>query len=819
MHCNCGTDLATCADMIKNYLLITFRNFLRNRNYTLINILGLSIGLTACIVIFLLIRFDTEFDQFHNQYSRIYRVVRTTSSASGIEHSSVTPYPFAGAFRQDFTDVPLVTQLHYHDQAFATIGTDKKRIDRIVFADSVFFKVFDFGVKSGNPAEELGQPNKAFLTESLAAKLNLGVGGRMKLDNVLDLEVVGILEDVPPSSHIQYTMIVSMPSFTKKFFSWGTTHWGLNSAGFSYLVLPENMTPDKIVSRFPGFIKKYYDKDDAENNAYLLQPLREIHFDTEYSGTPGHIANIDTSNLQVLGLVGFFILAIASINFVNLATALAIKKSKEIGVRKTLGARRSQLTIYFLLETLILTVIAVIISLGLVEWLLPWLRNFTEKEIYLRLFTDPVLSGFLLGLIAVTTLLSGLYPGLILAGFDPIAVLKNRITGQGTSGSFVRRALVITQFVIAQVLIIGMLVVSNQMDYFNSKPLGFSHEAIVTVPLPKNDKAILENLRTRLESNPKIKNVTFALGAPTSDANMSTGYFLPERGESEHHPVQIKCVDRHYKDLYGFQMIAGRWFTESDEMKARDTTLNSESRYALIVNEAAVEKLGFTAEEALDKRVHVGVNDITAPIVGVTNNFHTSSLRYEIEPVIMLVIPDLYFGAGMSIASDDIPATIAHIRKTWEGLYPDYFFDYNFLDEHLAGLYRNEKRQLVLFRIFSGVSIFIGCLGLLGLVSFMANQKLKEIGVRKVFGASIPTIVKIFSKEFVLLVVVAFVIAAPLSRLVMQYWLENFEYHVNIHWSVYAVGLFTTLFIALATIAYRATRAAMANPIESLRAD
>jgi putative ABC transport system permease protein len=805
--------------MIKNYLLITFRNFLRNRNYTLINILGLSIGLTACIVIFILIRFDTEFDKLHHQYDRIYRVVRTTTSASGIELSSVTPYPFAAAFLQDFTDVPRLTQIHYHEQAFATLGAEKKKIERIVFADSLFFKVFDFGVKSGNPTIELGQPNKAFLTASLAAKLNVGVGDRMKLDNVLDLEIVGLLEDVPASSHIQYTMVVSMPSFTKKFFSWGTTHWGLNSAGFSYLVLPENMTPDKIANRFPDFVKKYYDKEDAENNAYLLQPLSEIHFDTEYTGTPGHIPNIDTTNLQVLGIVGFFILAIASINFVNLATALAIKKSKEIGVRKTLGAKRSQLTMYFLFETLVLTIIAVVISLGLVEWLLPWLRNFTGKELHLQLFTDPALSGFLLVLIVITTLLSGFYPGLILSGFDPIAVLKNRISGQGTSGAIVRRALVIVQFVIAQILIIGMLVVSDQMKYFSSKPLGFSHEAIVMVSLPKNDQVILENFRTRLETNSKIKKVSFAIGAPTSDSNMSTGYFLEEQGPSEHHPVQIKTVDRHYKDLYGFEIIEGRWFTESDEKKANDTTLKSGVRYGLIVNEAALRKLGLSAQEALDRRVHVGINDITAPIVGVTNDFHTSSLRDKIEPVIMLIHPGLYFEAGIAISTEDMPETLDYIQKTWSQLYPDYYFEYDFLDDHLAGLYGNEKRQLVLFRIFSGVSIFIGCLGLLGLVSFMANQKLKEIGVRKVFGASIPTIIRLFSKEFVLLVALAFLFAAPLARFLMQYWLENFEFHVDIHWSVYAVGLLTTLFIALATIAYRATRAAMANPIDSLRAE
>ncbi len=805
--------------MIKNYLLITFRNFVRNRNYTLINILGLSIGLTACIVIFLLIRFELQFDKFHQKYDRIYRVVRTTSSASGLEPSSVTPYPFARAFRQDFSDVPLVTQFHYHEEAFATIGTEKKKIEQILFADSLFFNVFDFGVVSGNPTVELAHPNKAFLTESLAAKLNLGVGGRMKLDNVLDLEVVGILKDVPPSSHIEYSMIVSMPSFTNKFFTWGTTHWGLNSAGFSYLVLPENMNTESIVNRFPAFVKKYYRRDDSEKNTYLLQPLSEIHFDTEFDGTPGHAFSIDTTNLFVLGIVGFFILAIASINFVNLATALAIKKSKEIGVRKTLGAKRSQLTLYFLFETLMLTVVSVIISLGLVEWLLPWLRDFTNREIYLNLFSDLALPGFLLLLILITTLLSGFYPGMVLAGFEPIAVLKNKITGQGTSGAFVRRALVVVQFVIAQVLIIGMLVVSSQMSFFQSKPLGFSSEAIVNIPLPTNEKPILDNLRTRLEANEKIKNVSFAIGAPTSESNMGTGYYLEEKGETEHHPVQIKTVDRHYKDFFGLELVAGKWFTESDELKALDTTLQDDIRYSLIINEAAATKVGLSAEEALGKRIHVGINDITAPVIGVLKDFHVGSLHQKIEPVIMLINSELYFDASIHISTQDIPATLEFIDDTWSQLYPDYYFEYDFLDQHLARLYSDEKRELVLFRIFAGVSIFIGCLGLLGLVSFMANQKLKEVGVRKVFGASVPSIVRIFSKEFVILVGVAFLFAAPLARVVMQRWLENFEYHVEIHWSVYVIGLFATLFISLATVSYRATRAALSNPIDALRAE
>jgi putative ABC transport system permease protein len=807
-------------DMIRNYIVITFRNFLRNKNYALINILGLSIGITSCIILFLLISYDLDFDKFHSKNERIYRVVREVTSASGINHESITPYPFGDAFRQDFSDIPLLTQFHYQSEGVLTVGTDKQKIEKIIFADTLFFKIFDFGVVSGNPAEDLSEPNKAFVTESLAARLNIGEGDKIKLDNKLELEIVGLLKDVPAASHIQYTMIISLSSFTKDFFGWPVDKWGLNSAGFSYLVLPENMSTDDITKRFKPFVQKYYEKDEAERNTYLLQPLSEIHFDTRYAGTPSPVPNIDASTLWILAVLGFFILIIACINFVNLATALAVKKSKEIGIRKTLGAKRIQLTAYFLSETLILTLIAVIISLAAVQWILPWLRNFIEKEIYLDLVANPSLVIFLVILIVLATLFSGFYPAVILSGFDPVAVLKNKINAKGSSGAMVRRVLVIFQFVVAQMMIIGTLVVADQMQFFRSKPLGFTSEAVLNVGLPKNDKALLDNFRSRLEANPGINNVSFAVGAPTSDSNIGTGFFLAEKGPEENYLVSIKTVDVYYKDTYGIKLKAGRWFNESEAKIAADTAVKNDERFTLVINEAAARTLGFaSAEEALDKRIHVGIDDFTAPVIGVTEDFHTSSLHDKISPVVMIIYPDLYYDAGIAIKTENMQENINFIKKTWSELFPEYYFDYEFLDEHLESMYRSEQRQLVLFRIFSGISIFIGCLGLLGLVSFMANQKLKEIGVRKVFGASVPGILTIFSKEFITLVLIAFLLATPLSWYLMNQWLQNFEYHVKIHWSVFAVGLLVTSFIALGTVAYRSVRASLANPIESLRSE
>lgn len=806
--------------MIRNYLLLAFRNFARNKNYTLLNILGLSVGITSCIILFLLILHESSFDKFHHQYNSIYRVVRESRSASGIVHEAVTPYPFGAAFRHDFADIPLVTQFHYQDEGYIAIRDEKHQVKETLFADSLFFDVFDFEVLSGNPRKDLAELNKAFLTTSLAAKLNVDVGDKFKLNNKIDLEVVGLLKDPPPNSHIHYTMIVSLPSFTKEFFGWPVDRWGLNSAGFSYIVLPEKVSIDQVNFRFKDFVKKYYNKEEAEHNTYLLQPLSEVHFDTRYTANPGPSANVEITDLIIQGVLASFILMIACINFINLATALAIKKSKEIGIRKTLGAKRGQLTMYFLSETFVLIVFTVIISLGLVEWILPWLRGFLEKDIQFNFFSNPSLLMFLVALIIVATLLSGFYPAIVLSGFDPVAVLKNRITAKGSSGAFVRRMLVIFQFVIAQMMIVGMLIVTDQMSFFHSAPLGFDTEAIVNVPLPNNSPEVLSNFRTRLESNPAIKHVSFAVGAPTSDANIGTGFYLVEKGADENFGVSIKTVDLHYKDTYGIKLIAGRWFNESEEKAAKDTTLKDDVRYAVVINEAAAKTLGFfSVEDAIDKRVRIGLNDISAPIVGVAEDFHITSLHNKIDPVVMIIYPGLYYDAGITIEATKISETMDYVQKTWTQLFPDDYFDYEFLDNHLEALYRAEQRQLILFRIFSGISIFIGCLGLLGLVSFMANQKLKEIGVRKVFGASVPSILLMFSAEFVRLVFIAFVIAAPLSYFLMDKWLQNFEYHIAIHWSVFLAGLMVTTLIALLTVGYRSVRAGMANPIESLRAE
>jgi putative ABC transport system permease protein len=808
--------------MIKNYLLITLRNFARNRTYTLINMLGLSIGISSCLIIFLIISNDLSFDKFHSRYDRIYRVVLESKTASGTDYGSTTPYPFAKAFRNDFPNVPLMVQLHMQEDVLMKVGVEKRRIHNVLFADSLFFEVFDFKILSGNPKVDLAEPGKVFLTKTLAD--NLSSDGKIvttiKLDNKLELEVAGIVADPPPNSHISFSMLVSMPSLFKDFLGFPIESWGMTIAGYNYVVLPDDLAPEKLEEDLTKFVIKYYSPEDAARKKFMLQPLREIHFDQQYTENPGTPSNANMNNLVVMAILGVFILSIACVNFINLATALAIKKSKEIGIRKTLGARRSQLTIYFLAETFLLTVFSVVISLCAVEWLLRWLNNFLQLSLELNLTTDPLLLSFIVLLVFFTTALAGFYPAIVLSGFNPLAVLKNKISAQGSSGSGVRKVLVVFQFIVAQILIMGTLIMAAQMDYFRHKPLGFDTDAVINVPLPENAKEKLHSLKTRLESNTAIKNVSLSLGAPTSGTNFSTGHFLSDKGPTERHTVQIKPVDLSYLETYGLTMVAGRWFTEAEERAILEAEDPWKANFNYIINEAGARRLGFAnPADIVGQKITTGINDINAEIIGVVGDFHTSSLHQAIEPVIMIVLPQFYYDAGIKVNAKDLSSTVAFIELTWLEVYPDYNFEYEFLDDHLAKLYERDDRTFTLFKVFAGISIFIGCLGLYGLISFMASQKLKEVGIRKVMGASVASIMILFSKEFVKLIIIAFFIAAPLAYYFMNQWLEGFAYRISIPWYVYVIGAFSTLVIALLTVSYRSAEAARSNPADTLRTE
>ncbi len=806
--------------MIKNFFVITYRHLARSANYTLINALGLSIGIAACIIIFLVVSFEWNYDRFHSKYETIYRLTSETSNASGVDYSATTPYPLPRAFHTDFPDLPLQTHVHFQNEAQFGWGAEKQKIENILFADSLFFKVFDFAVVSGNPSAELAQPGKIFLTESLAKKLGEPLPQTILLNNKVEVAVAGVLADPRANSHLVFSAIVSYPSLSRDITGLPMDSWGLRMAGHSYVVIPESFDQVTLAERLAVFVDKYQPKEENKEVKYLFQPLSDIHFSETYPTTINDSPTTDYKSLLMLMVLGVFILTVACINFINLSTALAVKKSKEIGVRKTLGASRPQLTTQYLTESFLITLLSTVMALGIVEVAITPINHFLDTRISFQLLGDLPLSAFILMLIGITTLLAGLYPALVLSRFNPAAVLKDKIQASGSSGSYARKYLVVFQFVVAQLLIIGTLVVASQMEYFRSKPLGFIKDAIINVPLPERKPELRTAFLAELSAIPGIEKVSYGSGAPTSDIGISTGFYLTEKGVNENYDTYIKCVDHHYQETYGLELVAGRWFMRGEEAYAYDSIPEEEQQHNYIVNEALVRKLGFaTNEEIIGVHITTGMSDINAPVIGVVKDFHISSLHDQVEPVVLLHYPYFYVEAGIRFNNMTTRETLAAVESAYAKVFPDYLFEYTFLDDHIGSLYSREEKTFGLIRMFTALAIAISCLGLLGLVSFITQQKLKEVGIRKVFGASVYQIVALFSRSFIKLVMAASVLAVPVGWYVMNNWLNGFAYRTPLPISVFVIAVVATLVIALATVSFQSIRAATSNPVHSLRSE
>lgn len=802
--------------MLRNYFTIAFRSLLRNKSYTLINILGLALGITTCIVIFLIIRHELSYDKAFTKAERIYRIVRHSTDASGLTKSSITPYPLGPTLKSEFPDI-LSTQFHFGFESLMTIDEDKKRVQNVVFADTSFFDVFGFEVVSGNPKKDLAQPGKIYLTEEFAKTLPKKDAKHLKLDNLLEFEIAGIVKQPKTPSHIAVNMVASRatltPALAQKFLGFPFDQWGLNSAGFTYVVLPPNVTKENLESRFVPFIKKYYDAEDAARQSYHLQPLSDIHFNTDFDENPGSTSTSST-NLIVLAFIGVFILVIACVNFINLATALSVHRSREVGIRKTLGAKQGQLAFQYLGEAILLAACAGVLSLVASQITMPLIASFLEKNITLNVLSDGYLQLFVVGSIFFTALFSGAYPALVLSRLNPVRALKNKINQQSHGSVPMRKLLVVVQFAIAQVLIICTLVVASQLDYFKNKSLGFNKDAVINVNLPDREESKREAIRNKLMADSDIKDISFSLGAPTSSFNFGTGMFLTAKGNANRYGVNIKPVDTHYKEVYALELVEGRWFTESDE-KIANAKENPEWVYVL--NETAVKTLGFASpKEIIGQSVTIGFNDKAGPVIGVVGDFNVASLHTEMRPVVMLPF-QMAYDAGIKIATTNTTSVIKKIEEAYNSQYPEYLFEYTFLHDFLDRLYRDDYKMFTMFEIFAGIAIFIGCLGLYGLASFMAEQKTKEIAIRKGLGASVGHIITLFSKEFLILIAIAFAVAVPTAWYFMNQWLQGFAFRIEISWVVFVLGVSATLLIAFATVGYRSLQAASANPVDALK--
>jgi predicted permease len=805
--------------MLPNYFTTALRTLIRNRTYTVLNVTGLAVSITACMVIFLLVQYKLDFDAFHTKKDRIYRVVTDTHRPTEVSHTAGVPFPLPPALRTDFPQLEAVAAIFHIRNGQFTINREGSRKDHfreekgIFFVEPDFFEVFDFAWLSGNPEQSLGNPGSLVLTEETATRYfgnwqrALGQTVRLDWDTTAVLKVTGILQNPPATTDFRFRALVSYHDVVSYLKLFGTHEdWGsISSNHQAYVVLPGNMSKTAFDRLLPAFGKKYKQPDD-QIARHQLQPLRDLAFDDRYSNFNGR--TISRNGLTVMGLVGVFLLLAACINFINLATAQAVKRSREVGVRKALGGSRSQLVGQFLGEAALLTLFALVVSVGLTALVLPALNSFMDIHLRFQPLTDPRLPAFMLTLLVTVSLLAGLYPALVLSGFRPVAALKGKITTATAGGLSLRRSLVVVQFVISQFFIIGTLVAVSQMRYFQSASLGFNKEAIVTVPLSEPNVAKHGPLRNGLMAIPGVESVSLSYATPASTSSWSTSFRFA--GEAEEAPFNLlaKPADTAFFRTYGLKLVAGRLFAPGDTIRE------------MVVNETFVKKSGFrNPEEAIGKRILLGGRGDPKLVVGVVRDFHQHSLKEEIEASFIATYHFTYNVAGIKINSQNVPQTVAGIERVWKGVYPDFVYEYKFLDQTIADFYKGERQFTRLFQFFAGLAIFIGCLGLYGLVSFMAERRTKEIGIRKVLGASAGSILFLFSKEFVGLVFAAFVVSAPLAGFAMQKWLENYQYRIPLSAGVFVLAAAISLLIALVTVGYRSLKAAMANPTDALRSE
>ena len=795
---------------------------MRNKSYAAINIIGLSVGIAACTLIFLIIQFETSFDTFHTKKDKIYRVITAFHNPDGINLSSGVPLPISEGLRLDFPQLKQVAQVMQNDGSHYSIGNAGKgeqvkkfKEDWAYYVEPQFFQIFDYAWLAGDKKTALSEPYTVVLSRDEANKFfgnwHDAIGKVIKYENKTDLKVTGIIENTPPNTDIPMKLIISFATMRAKGSDYyGNLHDWVSTFGDNscFVILPDNMNQAQFEQNLKAFVKKHKPADYVKDG-FQLQPLKEMHYNADVNVYGGH--PFSKQLLNVISLIGLFLLLIACVNFINLATAQAVNRSKEVGIRKVLGSNRKQLVMQFISETLIITLFAVVLAIGIAEAGRPMLNHLLEIELSSNFFIDPVFLTFLITTIVCVTLLSGFYPALVLSGFNPIEALKNRIKASKASGISLRRTLVVIQFMIAQFLVIGTLVIIYQMDYFRNKSLGFEKEAILTVPFPGDsiNRSKINTLRDQLLQQPGIKDVSFSFASPSDNNGWNSDFKFNNAAKQTDFSANLKWADAEYFKLYNIQFVAGQPYEKSD-------TIN-----AYVVNETLIHKLGIRdPKNAIGKYIKLWDDKKKyAPIVGVVKDFNIGSLKNAIPPVLMSSWKGVYQKLNIKIAPKNVNQTLASIERLWNSTYPDGIYEYQFLDEKIANFYKSEAELLQLYKIFAGIAIFISCLGLYGLVSFMAVQRTKEVGIRKTLGASVGHIVYLFSKEFTVLILVAFVISAPVGYYFMHKWLQDFTYRIPISPDIFILAIVASVAIAWVTVGYKAVKAALANPVKSLRSE
>jgi ABC-type antimicrobial peptide transport system permease subunit len=797
--------------MLRNYVKIAFRNLVRNKVYGAINTVGLALSMACSILLFTLITHHLSFDNFHAQSDRIYRIV-TEMHRDNIGYNSSVPAPLGKAFRNDYTFAEKVARIATFTNEQITIkhadrASKLREEEGIAFTEPEFFDIFSYPLIQGDKKTVLAAPNTAIVTEKTAKKYfgNANpIGKEFWVGNKIPFTITGLLKDLPENTdrrtgiYVSYSTLKQYNEWLASDDSWG----GIQDAMQCFVRLRPNVSVSQVEKVFPAYVKKY--RPTSKNvHHYKLQPLADVHFNAQYDGV------MEKRNLWILSVIGLFLMATACVNFINLATAQALKRSKEVGVRKVLGGVKRQLFWQFMAETALITLLAAGVALVLSYALLPVVNEFFVTQMSIRLLSDASLPLFVGGLVITVTFFAGSYPGLVLAGFQPVVALKGKIANHHIGGFNTRRTLIVVQFAISQLLIIGMVVMIRQMQYAKQADLGFDKEAILMVPIGTDSTGTKMNtLKNQIASISGVEKISLCYAAPASEQAWNNSVRFGNQAEEVNFRTSIKAADEAYVPTFGLELAAGRNLFRSDTVRE------------FLVNEAFIRKLNFQKpEDALGHRILANGGQMAGPIVGVVKDFHDRSFREEISAVAITTNKSDYSEYAIKLNMSNARSVLATLEKAWTDQYPDQIFEYHFLDDTIARFYETEDRFIKLIQFFSFIAIFIGCLGLYGLVSFMVVQKTKEIGIRKVLGGSFAHILWIFGKEFIRLIVIAFLIAAPIGWWVMNGWLQDFEYQVDITVGTFVLAVSISLVIAGLTVSYQAVKAALANPVKSLRSE
>lgn len=809
--------------MFSSYFKMAIRSLSAHKGTAIINVSGLVIGIASALVILAVIRFEISFDTFHTNADRTYRMVRVSGDDMSEFRTGIS-FPVPGAMKAEISSLADIVSMEYMGGVNVDLldasGTSVRKFREesgCVLVEQGFFRVFDFngtGFKwiAGNPESALKEPFSVVLTKTMARKY-FGdanpVGETLRFQKKYDCKITGVIEDLPPNTDFPFTLLISYSTLLTLAGEEGLNDWhSVNDSHHTYIVLEPGASKSDMEAKIAAVHAAHTPKELHEFRHYLLQELGDVHHEARFGNYKRRTISKET--LLGLALIGIFLIFAASINYINLATAQSFLRAKEIGLRKVMGSSRKMLVFQFLSETFLLVVIAGVIAMAVSQILSVQLHALLNLPAEGVVFLDPFMVLSWLGIIVVVTLFSGFYPSMVISKFNSVDAIKTKFSTQSHSGVNLRKVLVVAQFTITQILVVGTFIVVGQMRFFQNQDMGFNKEAILTARISDMDAGTRRVLEHRLRSQPFVSDVSFSFTLPAgvtrNRAYRDIG--LPDALSMDDYLVyEYAAIDTNYLNLYQIPLLAGR------NLFPHDTTGN------IIINQTLAKNLGFmTPAEAIDQELKMGPGNVR--VVGVIKDYYSNSLKQDAVNLVMLIREENYSTLSIKLNIQEgtsLPEMVKSIEDIWATTYPEFIFSYQFLDDNINDYYAQEQKFAKLFQVFSLVFLLIGCLGLYGLISFVVNRKGREVAIRKVFGATLSDILTMFSMEYVRLIALSFVIAVPVTYYLVNEWLSNFANHIQLHWWFFVIPGMVVLLIALVVVVTRSVGTAHANPVDKLK--